>query len=128
MSAVGRIGEFNLESEDWTQYVERMKFYFIANDINSAAKQKAILLAAIRPRTYKLLRSLIAPTKVEHKPLDEITKVLEEHYCPKPSAIVQRSKFYNRARAPGESVTTFPPELRKFAEHATSSTICFETG
>lgn len=33
MATMGRIGEYNRDTEEWTQYVERMKFYFEANDI-----------------------------------------------------------------------------------------------
>ncbi len=116
MASIGRLDDFNPDTEEWTQYVERMKFYFIANDITSAAKQKATFLVVMGPSTYKLLRSLIAPAKAEDKPLDELTKVLQDHFSPKPSAIVQRSKFYNRVRRHGESVTTFLSELRKLAE------------
>ena len=78
MSAVGRIGEFDPEFEDWTQYVECMGFYFTANDI-AAPKQKATFLAAIGPSTYKLLRTLISPARLEVKTMDELAKVLEDH-------------------------------------------------
>lgn len=114
-SGVGRIGEFNPEVEDWTEYVERVHFYFVANDIANAQK-RATFLAGIGPTTYKLLRSLIAPAKVEEKTLDQLTEVLQKHYCPKPSAIVQRSRFYSRCRKFGESVTNYLADLCKLAE------------
>lgn len=43
-----------------------------------------------------------------------MTKILKDHFCPKPSSIVQRSKFYGRVR---RSVTNFLAELRKLTEH-----------
>ena len=35
------------ELEDWLEYVERLTYYFAANDITSEAKKKAILLNAV---------------------------------------------------------------------------------
>ena len=39
------IGEFNPQREDWTSYTERSQEYFAANEIEEAAKQKAVLLS-----------------------------------------------------------------------------------
>ena len=44
-------------------------------------------------------------------------KLLSDHYCPQPSEIVQRAKFYKRVRQPGESVATFLSELCSIAEY-----------
>ena len=57
----GHIEEFNNQLEDWCSYTERLQSYFIANDIKSEAKQRAILLSVCSPRTYKLIRSLLSP-------------------------------------------------------------------
>lgn len=116
MASVGKIGEYNSEIEDWAQYTERMTFYFAANDITTAEKQKATFLAVIGPKTYTLARTLIAPERIADKSLKDLTDVLEEHFSPKPSAIVQRSKFYNRTRKSEETVAAFLAELRKIAE------------
>jgi hypothetical protein len=37
-AAVGRIQEFQPESESWSAYVEQIKLYFSANDIANAKK------------------------------------------------------------------------------------------
>ena len=40
MAAVhSSLAAFDSASEDWTEYVERLQFYFNANDISEAAKQ-----------------------------------------------------------------------------------------
>ncbi len=96
MARVGTLGQYNPETEEWTQYVERMEFYFIANDIGSEDKKRATFVGCVGPGTYTFLRSLIAPAKTTDKTLAQLTEILGNHYCPKPSAIVQRSKFYNR--------------------------------
>ena len=43
--------------------------------------------------------------------------VMKAHHCPKPSVIVQRFRFHNRFRQPGESVSTYISELRALSEH-----------
>ena len=55
MATIGKLGEFHAEVEDWSQYVERMEFYFMANGVTGDAK-KAAFLSAMGPSTYKLLR------------------------------------------------------------------------
>ena len=63
MATHGQIGEFNSQREDWMSYSERLEEYFIANDIKSAEKKKAILLSVVGADTYQLMQSLIAPEK-----------------------------------------------------------------
>ena len=67
MAAHGRIGEFNPQREDWTSYTERLQKNFAANEIEEAAKQKAVLLSVVGAETYQLMRSLTAPQKPTEK-------------------------------------------------------------
>ena len=39
---IGRADEFNGEREEWPQYVERLKFFFKANGIDDAERQRAV--------------------------------------------------------------------------------------
>ena len=57
--------------------------------------------------TYKLLRSLVEGGKVDEKSYDELVKLLESHYSPKPFAIVQRFHFNSQVHAPGESIASY---------------------
>ena len=104
MATHGSIGEFDPEKEDWTSYTERVEEYFVANDVDDATKQRAILLSNCGSSTYQLAKQLFSPTK------------LKELTSPKPIAIAQRRKFNGRYRQPGESVAVFCAELRKLAE------------
>ena len=45
-SVFGVIGPFDPTQEEWREYAERLVHYFIANDIVSAEKKRAILLTA----------------------------------------------------------------------------------
>ena len=59
----GNIGEFDATIENWDAYLERMEQYFVANEVTSDAKKKAILLSTCGASTYSTIRSLAAPTK-----------------------------------------------------------------
>ena len=67
-SEIGKISEFIPSREDWTQYVKRLKHFFLANDIKSADKKLAVLLTVIGPTPYQRLRNLLSPAKSGDKP------------------------------------------------------------
>ena len=117
MATFGKIGEYCADTEEWTQYVERLEFFLIANKVTEEEMKRATLLSVIGPRTFKLLRNLLTPEKPGDKPFANLVKVLTYHFGLKPSKIVQRAKFYGRSRKPGESIVTFVAELRASAEH-----------
>ena len=112
----GNIGEFDQAVENWDAYIERMEQYFLANDITTDAKKKAILLSTCGPSTYSRIRSLAAPDKptaLEYSALLELTK---KYYNPQPSVIMQRYKFNSRNQKLDESISTYVAELRKLTE------------
>ena len=67
--------------------------------------------------TFKLLWNLITPVKPGDKTYVEFVEVLTDHFSPKQSEIVQRSKFYSRSRKPGENISSYVAELCALAEH-----------
>ena len=117
MATHGKIGEFDPENDDWELYAERVKFYFEAHGITNADKRRAILLTAMGNKSYKLLRSLVAPNPLTDKTFDELVKVMKDHQKPTPSVIVQRHKFDTRDRQPNESVAEFLAKLREIAQY-----------
>jgi len=117
MATIGKIEEFNQDTEVWTQYVERLEHFFVANDIEVEKKKKSTLLAVCEARTYELIRSLCLPDKPAVKSYCELKTLLENHMCPKPSVIMKRFKFNSRFKLQSESVSTFIADLRKLAEH-----------
>ena len=118
MATFGKVDEFDASKEEWAQYEERLTQFFLANDIDGAAKKRAVLLSVIGPTAYKVLRSLLAPVKPSEKDYDDLVAKLSQHYSPTPSEIVQRFKFHSRFRKPGESVATYVSELRSLAEYS----------
>jgi len=100
----GTIGEFDSTKEDWESYVERVKLYFVANDIEDVVKKRAVLLTVCGPKTYHVIRDLVAPKSPSEVAFDEIVRVVKEHFNPTPQATVQRFKFNSRSREKGEMV------------------------
>ena len=50
---------FYSTQEEWTEYVERLDSYFITNDLTDPAKKRAILVNAVGPKTYRLIKTLL---------------------------------------------------------------------
>ena len=116
-SQIGKIGEFIPSREDWTQYVERLEHFFLANDIKSADKKRAVLLTVIGPTAYRRLRNLLSPAKLGDTPYKDLVDAMKKHVNPTPSVTVQRFKFNSRVRRAEETVSTYVSELRSIAEH-----------
>ena len=113
MSAIfGTVGPFDGTNDTWDNYTERLGFFFQANGIEAAPKKKAILLSVCGANTYKLIRSLLAPTTPEAAEYDVIVKKMKEHTNPKPTTVVQRFRFNSRSQRPDESVLEFVAALR----------------
>ena len=117
MATHGSIGEFQGHPEGWTEYIERLECYFTANDVATDEKRRAILLAYCGDATYSTIRSLVAPRKPTEVPYDDLVKLAQAHYNPRPSQIVQRFKFNSRTQQAGESIASYVAELHRLSEH-----------
>ena len=90
------IGVLSGELTEWEDYVERLENYFVAHDIKTEAKKRAVVLSECGVATYKLIESLIAlqkPSDVEYKVFLEKAK---QHFAPTPSCIVDHYKLNTR--------------------------------
>ena len=122
MATHGDVTEFDATTEEWATYVERLEQYFVANAVTEEGKKRAILLSACGAPTYRLIRSLVAPTKPGEKAYGDIIQLVANHHNPKPSAIVQRFKINCRVRGPKESVAAYVAALRHLTEHCAYGT------
>ena len=75
------------------------------------------LLTVIGARHFSLLKDLFLPEDVKAKSFEQISKVLVEHFEPKPLVIAERFRFYRRTQEEEESVTEFMAHLRRLATH-----------
>ncbi|UYV84160.1 K02A2.6-like [Cordylochernes scorpioides] len=112
------IEKFDKTTESWERYTERLEYFFEANNIDQN-KKKAIFLTLLTPTVYNLLYDLCIPKKLSdvENTYPVLVSKLKNHFNPTPSAIVERSKFSNRARRPGEKISTYIAELKKMAEY-----------
>ena len=72
----GKIEEFDREKEAWSQYIERLGYFFEANKIDDGDRKRAVFLSVIGATTYRTLRSLVAPAKPGEKPFPDLVTVL----------------------------------------------------
>ena len=117
MATHGTLSPFESSREDWGSYTLRMKYYFDANGITEANKQKSILLSACGPATFRRICSLLTPAQLEVITYDDLVREVTSFYDPKPSLIMQRYQFNSRVRASGESIASYVAALRKLTEH-----------
>ena len=107
-TAIGKMGEFDINIETWESYTERLTQYFIANEIGDEI---------IGPKTYVLLKNLCAPDKPSTKSYEDLLTILRNHLSPQPSEITKRYRFHTRDQRNGESVSEFIAELRRLSLH-----------
>ena len=99
----GSVGVFDSSQEEWNEYAERLMHYFVANDIVAEEKRRAILLSVVGPGTFRLLKTLASPKKLEEFMFTELVELAGVHFNPKPSPIVKRFEFNSRCQKEGES-------------------------
>ena len=116
MPNYSRFGEFNEKRESWENYVDRLDEFFVANEITDAARKRPILNSVVGPETYKLISSLLSPTKPKDSTYEEFVEKLKKHFTPIKSSIMARHLFDNRLRRQGESVTDYLACLRTIAK------------
>ena len=117
MTTFGCIGEFDISLEEQSSYTERLDHYMLANDVTDPGKKRSILLSTCGATTYKLIRNLTSPDLPISKTYKEIVDLVQAHYQPKPSVMIERLKFNSKLRQTGESVSTFMTELRQSSQH-----------
>ena len=116
-SALGTIGPYDHNTEEWTAYCERVLIYLSANAVEDAGRQRAVFLSVCGAQTYQLIRSLVVPAKPTDKTLKELMDLVKEHLQPAPSVIMQRFNFNGRMQKGEEAVAEYVAELRRIAEH-----------
>ena len=76
-----------------------------------------MFLTLIGSKAYGILRDLVSPAKPAEKTYAQLTKILADHFSPKPVTIAERFRFQQRTQREGESVSEYLAQLRKLTEH-----------
>ena len=106
-----KLDEYN-ETGDWRYYIECVNHFFEANEIKDPGRRRSIFVVSVGAKTCKLVRSLVAPEYPKDKSYEDLAKLLQDHFVPKPTPIVQRFKFNTRSQQPGETIAMLLAELR----------------
>lgn len=113
--SVGKIGQFDVEKDNWDSYVDRLGQYFVANDVKPAV-QVATLITVIGGDAYDLMVNLCTPVKPSEKTYNELVEIMKGHLQPKPSVLAERFKFRQRNQRNEESVAEYAAELKKLTK------------
>ncbi|XP_064462940.1 uncharacterized protein K02A2.6-like [Ornithodoros turicata] len=116
MATIGQVEPFDESVSDWESYQERLTAFIRANQIPESNQVDAFL-SIIGPKTYKILKSLLAPDPPTSKTLEELKKILRDHLSPRPSVIAERAKFHKRVQQENEGIAEFVAELKRLAEY-----------
>lgn len=73
--SVGKIGTFQVESDNWALYAERLEQYFLVNNIKEELKVPT-LITVMGGAGYELLVTLCTPDKPSSKKFVDLVKVM----------------------------------------------------
>ena len=107
-----KANKYDHGNEEWCHYVERLDHFFTVNKITDKDKMQLVFLLSMGAKTYKLICSLVVPGDPKELTCEELAKIVEEHYQPKPSVIVQCFEFNRRIQQSGETIPVFLAQLR----------------
>ena len=96
--------------------MEQVTYFFSASKITDDDKKRQVFLTCVGTESFHLMKTLVAPAKLDTKTVDELADLVQAHLDPKPSIIVSRYKFNSRNRKAGEPVADYIVHLRQLAE------------
>ena len=119
----GTLSAFDPAMDEWTEYIERLQFYFTTNGIKDDSKKRAVLLSSCGSATFQLLRSLVLPATLTEFSFSDLMSKMRAHREPRSSVIVQWYQLNSRQRLPSESIAGYVAALRKLTEFCNYRTV-----
>lgn len=110
-----KFAEFNMESDDWILYEERLEQYLAASNIKENESRTANLISVLGTQSYKLLRNLCFPLLPKEKKYEELCKLLREHCCPKANVWKERRRFYEAKQEAHESIADWYVKIQSLS-------------
>ena len=71
--------------------MELVTYFFSANKITDDDKKRQLFLTCVGTESFHLMKTLVAPAKLDTKTVDELADLVQAHLDPKPSIIVSNS-------------------------------------
>ena len=78
MPTFGKSDEYR-ETKDWRYYIERVNHFFEAKEIADPDKKRSIFLISVKAKTYKLIRSFVAPEDPKDKSFEALAQLAQDH-------------------------------------------------
>lgn len=105
--------QFQLGRDDWETFVEQLEFYIVEKNIQDDKKKVSTLVTRVDQETFKLIKQLMSPDKIIDKTFEQVVKVMNAHFKPKPSEVMERCKFHLARQEASESITDYVAKLKK---------------
>ena len=96
--------------------MEQVTYFFSANTITEDDKKRQVFLTCVGTESFHLMKTLVAPAKLDTKTVAELADLVQAHLDPKSSIIVSRYKFNSCNRKAGEPVADYIVHLRQLAK------------
>ena len=127
MPNIGSIDSYDGQ-ENFKQYLQRLDFYFSANQIGldymsnddtkkaaALEQRKAAFLAIVGKKTYQLLNNILAPQSAIEVKYDVILAKLSDYFVPAVLEVAESFRFHRVVQREGESIVSFVSRLREAA-------------
>ncbi|KAL0869007.1 hypothetical protein ABMA27_007328 [Loxostege sticticalis] len=114
--SIGKIGDFDITTGNWSAYAERIEMYFLANKIAEEMKLPT-LIAVMGEPAYELLATLASPAKPSTLKYQQALDLLQTHLQPKPSTLAERYRFRQRRQHVEESIANYVADLKKLTRY-----------
>lgn len=100
----------------FTNWSERLGYFFDAVHVTDAEMKKAYLITLLDAATFSELKLLVSNRDLKQVPYEEIVQRLRDRYDRRECDFIQRQKFYNRAQQPAETMQEFIHAIKLQAE------------
>ncbi|KAJ8896329.1 hypothetical protein PR048_001673 [Dryococelus australis] len=112
---IGAIGEFQLEREDFSSYLECFGQFLKLNAI-SEDKQVPYFLTVVGAEIYGILKSLLVPDLPSETSYAKHVSALWMHFSPKLMVIAECYEFNSHCQKPDETVSDYIVALKHLAK------------
>ena len=92
------MAEFSSDVDDFTEWIERLEQWFIANNIEHSERKRALFLSLIGSKGYKLIQSLAQNEPATKTLYEELTNLMKDHLQPRSQTRLQKGMFFTIAK------------------------------
>ena len=107
--------EFSPSKDDIRYYFRRFELELRVFNVTQDADKRDLLLRCIGSQLFKLVNDNFDPVSPDEKDYAEIKTFLEQYFKPATNIHAERTKFSQRFRRNGESISEFVSALRTLA-------------